>query len=189
MENQLDMNITYLKGVGPKRAELYKKLGITSIGGLLHTYPRDYIDYTQTIPIAQVVIGENAMIKGYVKRKMPPQIIRRGLTIYKLIVADDTADVVVTIFNSKYAFDNLILGEEYILHGKVMGNLYRKEMSSPQFIHSSERRKILPVYPLTERDYLRQLGKNILKLPYLHIVNMFRKLYPNPFVKNIRYRH
>ncbi|NMA79993.1 MAG: ATP-dependent DNA helicase RecG [Clostridiales bacterium] len=150
MENQLDMNITYLKGVGPKRAELYQKLGITSIGGLLHTYPRDYIDYTQTTPISQVVIGENAMVKGYVKRKLSPQIIRRGLTIYKLIVADDTADLVITIFNSNYAFDNLILGEEYILYGKVMGNAYRKEMSSPQFIHSNESRKILPIYPLTE---------------------------------------
>lgn len=150
MKNELDMNITYLKGVGPKRAELYQKLGITSIGDLLHTYPRDYIDYTQTIPISGVIIGEIAMIKGYVKQKLPPQVIRRGLIIYKLIIADDTADIIVTIFNSKYSFDNLVLGQEYILHGKVMGNTYRREMSSPQFIHSSERRKILPVYPLTE---------------------------------------
>ena len=40
------MEITYLKGVGPKRAELYKKLGVDTVEQLIELYPRDYVDFT-----------------------------------------------------------------------------------------------------------------------------------------------
>ena len=42
----LSTNIQYLKGVGEKRARLYARLGITTIGDLLDHYPRDYIDFS-----------------------------------------------------------------------------------------------------------------------------------------------
>lgn len=42
---ELEKPITYLKGVGPKRAELYQKLGIGSVYELLNHFP----DIIQTI--------------------------------------------------------------------------------------------------------------------------------------------
>ena len=44
-QNGLDMEIQYLPGVGPKRAELFRKeLSITTVGDLLRLYPFRYID-------------------------------------------------------------------------------------------------------------------------------------------------
>ena len=40
-------SIQYLKGVGEKRAQLYKKLGILTVGDLIYHFPRSYIDPTQ----------------------------------------------------------------------------------------------------------------------------------------------
>ena len=43
--------ITNLKGVGEKRAKLYKKMGIETVGDLLDRFPRGYIDYTSPVSI------------------------------------------------------------------------------------------------------------------------------------------
>ena len=51
------MDITYLKGVGPKRAELYRKLGIETAEQLIELYPRDYVDLTAPVTVAQAHIG------------------------------------------------------------------------------------------------------------------------------------
>ncbi|MGF1925248.1 MAG: ATP-dependent DNA helicase RecG, partial [Bacteroidia bacterium] len=63
--SNLDTSLLYLKGVGPKRAELLKKeLGVVTFEQLLHHYPFRYIDRTrfykikelnEDLPLVQVV--------------------------------------------------------------------------------------------------------------------------------------
>ena len=43
---QLNDSVQYLKGVGEKRAKLYEKLGVHTVGDLLEFFPRAYLDYT-----------------------------------------------------------------------------------------------------------------------------------------------
>ena len=51
--NGLDMEIQFLPGVGPKRAELLsKELGVSTVGDLLRLYPFRYIDKTSIVRIA-----------------------------------------------------------------------------------------------------------------------------------------
>ena len=45
--------VTELKGVAEKRAKLYKKIGIETVGDLLDRFPRGYIDFTSATPIAR----------------------------------------------------------------------------------------------------------------------------------------
>ena len=40
------MPIQELKGVGPKRAKLFEKIGAPSVGAMLRLYPRAYQDMT-----------------------------------------------------------------------------------------------------------------------------------------------
>ena len=40
----LDKSIQYLKGVGEKRAELFNKKGIKTVGDLLYFFPRTHED-------------------------------------------------------------------------------------------------------------------------------------------------
>ena len=126
--------INALKGVGTKRAEQFHKLGVDTVYSLLRYYPRRYINYTEYLPIAQTVIGENNVVRARVYQKSPESRIRKGLSLYKVFVTDDETEMVITIFNSKYMYEALKLGQEYVFYGKVTGNLFKREMNAPSFV-------------------------------------------------------
>ena len=48
-----DTPVRYLKGVGPKTAERFEKLGIVTLADLLCHYPRRYIDFSKPYSIAE----------------------------------------------------------------------------------------------------------------------------------------
>ena len=145
---QINDNITYLKGVGEKRAKLFNKLDITTIDELLSHYPRDYVDYSSPRPICDICPEDTAVFSGIVIKKIKPYITRR-MSIYKLIVSDNTDNILITFFNTQYAFDKLIEGAEYIFHGKIKGTILAKECSSPTFISAKEKNVLTPKYNLT----------------------------------------
>lgn len=150
MELKLSDSIEKLKGVGKKRVALYEKLGVDTIYSLLTFYPRTYMDFTQPIPIEETIINDTNLIKGTVYKKLGEQRIRRGLSIFKVFINDDSGNLFITIFNSKYMFDSLTIGKEYCFYGKVTGNIIKREMTSPMFINADDESLVRPVYNLTE---------------------------------------
>lgn len=163
MNSELEKPMTYLKGVGPKRAETYEKMGIKTVYDLLCHYPRDYIDLTVTTPISDAPINEQSVIKCTVVRKLPEARIRKGLSVFKAVVTDGTADLTVVIYNSGFLFASLKLDEVYYLIGKVTGTFIRKEMNSPLIFPGNTAEKLQPVYRLTEglsQQMLRQTIRN-----------------------------
>ena len=94
-------DIRYLKGVGEKRAKLYEKLGITDLATLLEHYPRSYIDLTQPVSIAGAPREEAVPVRAAVVSKTGEQRIRRGLSLFKVVVTDHSSDMVITFFNTK----------------------------------------------------------------------------------------
>lgn len=167
MQLKLNDNVTYLKGVGPKRAENYKKLSVKTVKDLLYHFPRDYIDLTSPTVIKDTQIGETYAIAGRVVRKLPPARIRKGMTIFKAVFTDDEEDLTVIIYNSEYLFNSLILGEPIILYGKISGNMVRKEMNSPTVFKIGAGANMQPVYPMTEgitQNLIRENIKNALSL-------------------------
>ena len=153
-------DVKYLKGVGPAKAQLLSKLNITTVGGLLNHYPANYLDISSPVSIEDAVLDETNIIAATVVSKKPP-----AMTIYKLTVTDGVSDMQVTIYNSKYLFDSLKIGESYILCGKVTGNFTLREMSSPQVLKLSSD-SVLPIYPLTEginQRFMRNTMKKALE--------------------------
>lgn len=140
--------ITYLKGVGEKRAKLFEKIGIRTISDLAGYYPRDYIDFTSAKPINEIEPEETAVFEGTVVKKLRPYIGGR-FSVFKFVVTDNTDTVLITIFNSRYLFDSFVEGEDYIFFGKFKGSLLSKECQSPIAIKSSEKNKLVPKYRLT----------------------------------------
>ena len=49
MASLFEADIASLKGVGPKRAELFRKLGAPTVGDLLRLYPRAYEDWRDAV--------------------------------------------------------------------------------------------------------------------------------------------
>ncbi len=160
----MDMNspITRLGGVGAKRAENYKKLGITTIGELLEHFPKSYIDFSMPVSIAEAPINDHAVIKALIIQKMPAARIRQGLVLYKIIAEDGCGDRLTLIYyNNQYVYNEIELGREYIFCGKVSGNFIRKEMNTPQFVAADAPCLQKPVYRLTEGITANMIRANI----------------------------
>ena len=102
MASVIDNDIMYLKGVGPKRAELFKKLGINTVRKLIYHLPRHYTDFSDVTPIADAVLDEVCAVRVRVVSKERPAMLRKGMTLYRLLVTDGASDMTVTIFNSQY---------------------------------------------------------------------------------------
>ncbi|MCL2633183.1 MAG: ATP-dependent DNA helicase RecG [Oscillospiraceae bacterium] len=152
-------NIKTVQGISDKRAALYKKLGVESVGDLLTHYPRGYIDFTAPVEISACEVGEYCVICAIVKKKLSPYIGSR-IPVYKLILTDESEEILCTFFNSEFSYNKLILNKEYIFYGKINGRPPRpygtpllggelKEIVNPLFILTDDPNKLLPRYRLT----------------------------------------
>ena len=157
MAISLDTSIQYLTGVGPKRAALYQKLDIHTVRDLLYYFPRSYIDLTAPCDIAAMPLFEQCAVRARVVAKSAPQYIRRGMTLFRVKVADDSGSMVITFFNAKYAVEALKYDTEYIFYG----TLTRREMASPSIYPADLPNALIPVYPLTQGLSSKMVGANI----------------------------
>lgn len=146
IKNNID--ITYLKGVGEKRASMYRKLGISSTEDLITLFPKEYIDYSSPKPICMIDNEEVCVFEGVVTKKLKPYIGR--INVFHAAVSDGTDEILITFFNSQFTFDKLIEGQSYLFHGKVSCDFAKKECASPLFIPKNSKNVILPKYPLTK---------------------------------------
>ena len=48
--------IRVLPGIGPKKAELFARLGVRTLGELVRFFPRDYEDRTRLLPVASLEV-------------------------------------------------------------------------------------------------------------------------------------
>ena len=154
------MDITYLKGVGPKRAELYKKIGVETVEQLTELYPRDYVDFTAPLTIAQVQPGEVCAFRAFVARKSAPFSSYPKMAIYKAVLTDGTGSITAVFFNAKYTFEKLAENEEYLFYGRISGDLIGLQVSSPIFVKPHEG-GLLPKYPLTAGLTNKMVSANV----------------------------
>ena len=150
MPIDLQTSIRYLKGVGERRAALYGKLGIETMEDLLYHIPRDYIDLSHPLPLAEAQPGQKCAVRALLAAKGGEQRIRRGLSLFRLTAVDGPVTLQITFFNAGYTVGALREGEEYIFYGRLEGGFYRKTMDSPQVFPAAESGSLLPVYSLTE---------------------------------------
>lgn len=141
--------IRYLKGVGEKRAELLKKLGISSVDALLSFYPRSYKDLTEITPLCCANLQDTVCVKGEIATPITEHYIRKNMTLYKFSVKSENEIMNVTLFNTKYLAKQLRVGNTYLFLGKITGGIFAKEMSSPE-IYPANYNVILPVYRQTQ---------------------------------------
>lgn len=149
MASLFEADIASLKGVGPKRAELFRKLGAPTVGDLLRLYPRAYEDWRDAVPIRNTLLNEVNIVKGTVLRRPVEQRIRGGMTLYKTTITDGEDDMQLTFFNNRYITSLLTEGAVYAFRGKVTGTFMRREMASPEFVPESRMQDMVPVYPQT----------------------------------------
>ena len=149
----VDDSIQFVKGIGPKKAKLLEKLHIRTLRDALETYPRDYEDRTHITPIAEIDMEDKYAVRAVVGTEPRVNRIRKGLTLVKCTIYDETGTLNVTYFNNPYAAAQLRVGQEYVFYGKVQGFGRGRTMVSPQSEKvapdADHPGRIVPVYPLT----------------------------------------
>ena len=147
-----DTPVRYLKGVGPKTAERFEKLGIVTLADLLCHYPRRYIDFSRPYSIAEAPPDTECVVKAEVFAKPAGRILPGGRRMERITAGDDVSSLEITWFNNPYAAQKLQLGQEYYFQGVVTGGMLRRQMVNPQ-VRTAEQIKAAPfeaVYPQTE---------------------------------------
>ena len=128
---------------------MLSRLGVSDVNALVRLYPRVYEDWSRIKSINEAQIGEICCIKGIVGSSVRKSLIRKGLTLYKTEITDGNGIMGITIFNSRFAAEKLTEGDEFLFFGRVGGNLYRKEMNSPEIEPAEGADRIRPIYPQT----------------------------------------
>mgnify|MGYP004658053471 FL=1 len=147
-----DTPVRYLKGVGPKTAERFEKLGILTLSDLLCHYPRRYLDFSKPFSIAEAPADTECVVKAEVFAKPGGRILPGGRRMERITAGDDVSSLEITWFNNPYAAQKLELGQEYYFQGIVTGGMLRRQMVNPQ-VRTDAQVKSSPfeaVYPQTE---------------------------------------
>ena len=142
-----------IKGVGPQRVKQLHKLGITSVTGLLHYFPRTFEDRRQVYSVHEAPVGETAGITGRVVRvseKRP----RPRMHILTVTVGDGIRQINLVFFNQAYKKNFYKSGQQIYAYGKLEHAYGHLQMNSPHIEILEEGqtidRGIVPVYGLTE---------------------------------------
>ena len=145
--------VTILRGVGPARAKQFENLNIRTLEDLICHFPRGYEDRTRLVTIDKLQVDVPACFRAMVMNTPRTAHVRKGLDITKVQVADHTARLSLTFFNSRYVSENLHYGQEYIFYGAVSGDFIGYNMTNPVFEAPDSQpvatRRVLPIYPLT----------------------------------------
>ena len=116
--SRLDGPVQFLKGVGPKRADAFARIGIRSVRDLLYHVPRRYDDASTVQPIGRLEVGMDATALGRVRTKgvIPT---RRGLRIFQAVLEDDSGMITVAWPGQPWLDRKLREGDTLLVTGPV----------------------------------------------------------------------
>ncbi|HEX2946460.1 MAG TPA: ATP-dependent DNA helicase RecG [Clostridia bacterium] len=145
--------LQFLKGVGETRAALFQKLGLFTVGDVITHYPRDYEDRSKLRKLSELQDGEECSFEGIIASKVNESHPRKGLTVSRVSIRDESGLINATWFNQPYLKNFFKLGESYIFYGKITRRR-TFEVLNPVYERLAEQGpvntcRIVPIYPAT----------------------------------------
>lgn len=171
-------DIQYIKGVGPKKLSLLKKLKIFNVEDMIYHFPRDYENRGFSKKIIELKPGEKVTIYGVIVGQSQSLKVRKGLNINRYLVKDDSGFISITFFNQPYVRSKLKANDSIMLNGKIKMGLQGLEMVNPVFevVNKGEDPTldtIIPIYSSTDgftQNQMISIKKNILQMVNDHVV-------------------
>ncbi|MEA3475736.1 MAG: DNA helicase RecG, partial [Candidatus Cloacimonadota bacterium] len=157
MTFNLQNNIQYVKGVGPKRAKLLHHLGIHTVKDILFYFPKDYVNKITNKRIVDLKINDIASVRakivsyGYISKYKSAR--------FQLIISDGSGYLTCIWFKTTPWLEKQFeAGKEIIVLGRLKYYYNRLCMLHPdfEFVGSKSeenfwsKRNYLPLYHLTE---------------------------------------
>lgn len=146
---KLNYPISNLKGIGPKKEEIFNNHGINILEDLLYYFPKSYQNRTNFTKVMDIKPGKPYFIKGIIQSR------RYGRGFYNknspitFLMSDSTGSVEIVFFNGKYLTNSINVYEEYAVYGMVSENRGRLQFIHPEIIKIGSKddiRGIIPVY-------------------------------------------
>ncbi len=183
MENLAKLDIKFLHGVGPKRAEiLAQELGIRSYYDLLYYFPFRYIDRSKIHKINELrQLGENGempylQLKGqFAAFAVNGEGVRRRLNA---LFYDGTGSIDVVWFNKvKIIQESLRTGTEYIIFGKPTIYNSRYSITHPEidpYKPEMENQGLKGVYTITDKMRNRSFSTRTIQQLIQNLLNTLK---------------
>jgi ATP-dependent DNA helicase RecG len=143
-------DIKYIKGVGPKMAEILNKCGIFNVLDLLLYFPRDYEQVSVGKSILECVASEKIIVECTVLDILRDLRLKNNKTLSTIVFSQDGNKFKGKWFNQTYAKNSFKISNKYIITGKV--DKFREEITimNPKIVKntSMDTNTIIAVYPL-----------------------------------------
>jgi ATP-dependent DNA helicase RecG len=150
-ELRLHTSLQYVKGVGPRRAEVLTEHGLGTVGDLLRYYPRHYLDRTSVAQIRELKINSTATVIGQVKAH---GVLYGRRKRYEVIIEDATGALLLVFFGGVKFWERVFKKGQLFAATGLVGyfnglqmvhpDLERLDAESDQMVHAG---RIIPVYP------------------------------------------
>ncbi|MEN2986499.1 MAG: ATP-dependent DNA helicase RecG [Thermodesulfovibrionaceae bacterium] len=165
--SHLKLPIQYLRGIGPKKANILKKIGIQTVKDALYYFPSHYEDRRNKKDIFEIKPGEFVSITGNIVQITEIKT-KTNLSIIEVVVSDGTGYLKAKWFNQNYLKKIFRQKQKIKLFGRVQIDHWSSslEILNPDYelepFSFSENYDILPIYRLTEGITQKQLQSIIL---------------------------
>jgi ATP-dependent DNA helicase RecG len=161
-KEELDSPVTVIRGITPRVASKFAKFNVQTVRDLLYFFPRRYVDYSLRKPISELTEGEEQTIIGTIWQARVLTLGNRAGT--EAIVGDETGNIRAVWFNQPYLAKSFRTNARIVISGIVSVFKGHKVFESPEWelladkelIHTG---RLVPVYPLTQGLYPRQVRK------------------------------
>src|SRR3984957_18628835 len=186
--------LMYLKGVGPRRAEILGQRGLRTFEDLLGYLPFRYEDRIHFAKIRDIKPGRVYTIRAQV---LSGSLVRYGRAqggIYHLLVRDDTGALACKFFHGQYLEKKFKAGQQLVLYGKADLDAMRPgriEMINPEYemlgeedADSTEVGRIVPIY-----EAIGGIGSRSMRRIVYQALEQFSGEMPDPLPAGILARY
>ncbi len=150
-----------LRGIGPVRSRELAAAGYRIVRDLLFHLPFRYEDRRTLVTVNRVDAEGDYLLSGRLEKLSRVRLRRRGMSMVRGRLVDDTGELAVVWFNRPYLLGQISPEETYLLYGRVRRRAEHLELLNPtcepadEALHSG---RIVPVYPA-----LGKLGSKALR--------------------------
>lgn len=153
--------IQFLKGVGERRADAFRRMGVRTAGDLAYHIPHRYEDASTITPIKNVEPGNDVTVVGQVISKgvLPT---RKGLRIFQAVIKDGTGMIEASWPGQPFLDRSVQKGDVLLLTGPCRF-FHGRQLQPREYVNfgaggdEEDRGRVLAVYPATEGLGVRQI--------------------------------
>jgi len=131
---------TKLRGVlgGRTAGALERGLGLTTVGDLIHHYPRRYAERGELTAIAGLHDGDHVTIVADIASVTSRRMRAKKGSVLEVLVSDGTDSLTITFFNQPWRERELRVGDRGLFAGTISSYRDKRQLAHPQYLLLSD---------------------------------------------------